>query len=149
MKIYKRMIRPMVSPPGLQNMYTIPLINENNWVDEEFEDVLRPRWEEMAKKKSSKWNSLHLDEKYVEIKLPEAKPIKIVDENLILFVCDFNNIEDIDLIYEYLDCFQKILPPNVGMALLPKADIRVLSEDEAYVFLEQYKKTLDNLYGKE
>ncbi len=148
MKIYKRMIRPIVSPPGLETIYTIPLINENNWVDEEFEDVLRPRWEEWAKKKS-KWSSLHLDEKYVEIELPEAKPIKIVDENLILFVCDFNDIENIDLIYEYLECFQKILPPNVGMALLPKADIRVLSEDEAYVFLEQYKKTLDNLYGKE
>lgn len=56
MKFYKRMICPMVEPPALQGMNCSldPLISEDYWVDDEFEEALIKSWEKLIKDPMSK-----------------------------------------------------------------------------------------------
>lgn len=68
MKIYKRVIRPMVVPPRMQGMRCnpYPLISDDYWVEEDCEELLKDKWKEQVKSKEP-WGTLKIEEKYVEI----------------------------------------------------------------------------------
>lgn len=147
MRIYKRMIRPMIVPPALQgsNCKPDPLYWDDYWINEEYEEVLKDTWEKLVKRKDS-WASLKIEEKYVEIELPEPEPVKITDENFVTFTYDVDK-GDIDFACEYIKGFEKVLPPHVGFGLLPSINIHVLDKDDVYKFIDEFKRTVDEKYG--
>ena len=87
MKLYKKMIRPMIDPPALQGFSDkpYPLFSDDYWVDGDYEETLTDTWKELIKKENS-WGYLKIEEKYIEVQLPNPEPIKIEDNNFVCFI---------------------------------------------------------------
>lgn len=148
MKFYKRMIRPMITPV-LQgfNCSPKPLISEDYWCDDTYEFTLKKVWEKEIKDRDT-WNSLIIDEKYVEVELPtlETKNVGVNDTICITF--DINQI-DIDTVSEYLQQLDKIYPKETPLVMLPNCMcFEVLDKEAVYHFIDRYKKIVDKKYGK-
>ena len=149
MKIYKRMIRPMVDPPTLQGFYDkpYPLYSDDYWVDEYYQSLLTDKWKELVKKADS-WGTLYIEEKFVEIEIPklEAKSIKADD-----IVCLLFNANDIDFgtACKFLQAYEKIFPEETKFTILPDyLSLNIFDKEEAYKFIETYKKRVDEKYNK-
>ena len=144
MKLYKRMIRPMVKPPVLQGVSCkpYPLISDNYWVNEDFENILMVNWKEKIKDPMS---TIKIEEKYVEIELPEPTPIEIGNNNFVCFIVDVNKI-DFDIAIEYVKKYMEILPEEVAVAILPSIEPKILSKDTVDVFINQYKRQAEEKY---
>ena len=141
MKLYKRMIRPMVALHGM-NCKTYPLISDNYWVSEDFESILMVEWKEKIKDIMS---TIEIEEKYVEIELPEPNPIKIEDDNLVCFMVDINKI-DMSVACEYVKKYMEILPEEVAVAILPSIEPKVLSKDTVNAYINEYKRMVEEKY---
>ncbi len=148
MQLYKKMIRPMVNPPVLQGFSDkpYPLFSDDYWVDGDYEETLTDTWKELVKKKDS-WGSLEIEEKYVEVELPTPKPINVRDNNFICFMVDTNKI-DIDIVSEYVKKYAEVLPKEVGIAILPSIEVKVLDKDTVDVFIDNYKCRVEEKYNK-
>ena len=144
MKLYKRMIKPMISPPALQGFSckSYPLISDTHWVDGDFEDVLIEGWKKELKDPMS---TIEIEEKYVEIELPEPKPIKIEDNNFVCFMVDVNKI-DLDSACEYVKTYSEILPKEVAIAILPSIEPKILNKDTVNIFIDDYKRRVEEKY---
>lgn len=144
MKLYKRMIRPMVSPPALHGMSckSYPLFSGDYWVNGDFEDSLITTWEEELKDPMS---SIEIEEKYVEIELPKPEPIKIEDNNFICFMVDMDKI-DLDIACEYVKEYIKVLSKEVAVAILPSIESKVLDKDTVNAFIDNYKRRVEEKY---
>lgn len=146
MKLYKRMIRPMVKPPALQGMscQPYPLISDDYWIEEDYEEILTDTWKELVKKKDS-WGALKIEEKYVEVELPNPEPIKVGDNNFVCFMVNTDKI-DIDTACECVKKYEEVLPKEVGIAILPSMEIKVLDKDTIDAFIDDYKRRLEEKY---
>ena len=146
MKLYKRMIRPMVDPPTLQgfNDKPYPLISDDYWIDEDCEKTLTDTWKKLVKKKDS-WGTLKIEEKYVEVELPNPEPIKVEDNNFVCFMVDTDKI-DIDIACEWVKKYMEILPNEVGVAVLPSIEPKVLDKDTVDAFIDDYKRRVKEKY---
>ena len=146
MKLYKRMIRPMVDPPALQEMncQPYPLISDDYWIDGDYEETLMDIWKEWVKKKDS-WGTLKVEEKYVEIELPTPEPINVRDNNFIFFMVNTDKI-DIATACEYVEEYAKILPKEVTIAILPSIEAKVLDKDAVDAFIDDYKRRVEEKY---
>ena len=149
MKIYKRMIRPMIVPPTLQGFYDkpYPLYSDDYWVDDNYEDVEKEIWEARTKDKDP-MGTLYIEEKFVEIEKPklEAKSIKPDD-----IVCLSFNANDIDFetACKFLQACEKIFPKETTFVMLPDyLSLNIFDKEEAYKFIETYKKRVDEKYNK-
>jgi len=144
MKLYKRMIRPMISPPALQGFSckSYPLISDTYWVDEDAEDVLIESWKKELKDPMS---TIEIEEKYVEIELPEPKPIKIEDNNFVCFMVDVDKM-DLDSACEYVKAYSKVLPEEVAVAILPSIEPKILNKDTVNIFIDDYKRRVEEEY---
>lgn len=146
MKLYKKMIRPMVKPPALQGMscQPYPLISDDYWIEEDYEEILTDTWKELVKKKDS-WGALKIEEKYVEVELPNPEPIKIGENNFICFMVNTDKI-DIATACECVEKYEEVLPKEVGIAILPSMEIKVLDKDTIDAFIDDYKHRLEEKY---
>lgn len=141
MKIYKRMIRPMVNPPALQ---PYPLLSDDYWINGDYEETLTDRWKELVKKEDS-WGTLKIEEKYVEVEFPEPTPIKIGDNNFVCFIVNTDKI-DIATACECVKNYEKVLPKEVGIAILPSIEVNVLDKDTVDIFIDDYKRKVEEKY---
>lgn len=148
MKIYKRMIRPMVNPPALQGMSckSYPLLPDDYWINGDYEEALTNTWEEWVKKKDS-WGTLEIDERYVEVEFPNPEPIKVGDNNFVCFIVDIDKI-DLNVAYEFVKKYMEILPNEVGVALLPSIEPKVLDKETVDAFIDEYKRRVKEKYQK-
>ena len=146
MKLYKRMIRPMVDPPMLQgfNDKPYPLISDDYWIDGDYEETLTDTWKELVKKRDS-WGTLKIEEKYVEVELPNPEPIKVEDNNFVCFIVDTDKI-DIDIACEWVKKYMEILPHEVGVAVLPSIEPKALDKDTVDAFIDDYKRRVKEKY---
>lgn len=146
MKLYKRMIRPMVNPPALQGMncQPYPLFSDDYWIDGDHEETLMDTWKKLVNKKDS-WGSLKIEEKYVEVELPSPEPIKVGDNNFVCFIVDFDKI-DILTAYEYVKQYTEILPKEVAVAILPSIEPKVLDKDTVNAFIDNYRRRAEEKY---
>lgn len=146
MKLYKKMIRPMVDPPLLQGFSDkpYPLFSDDYWISEDYEEILTDTWKELVKKKDS-WGSLKIDEKYVEVELPSPEPIKVGDNNFICFMVNTDKI-DIDTACEYVKKYAEVLPKEVAVAILPSIEPKVLDKDTVNAFIDDYKRRVEEKY---
>ena len=69
MKLYKRQIRPMIHIPADQGFFPIdsPIVNRDDWHNEDEEDFLFNKYEKIIKKKDA-WATLKFDERFIPIK---------------------------------------------------------------------------------
>ena len=146
MKLYKKMIRPMVNPPALQGMICqpYPLFSDDYWINGDYEETLTDRWEELVKKKDS-WSTLKIEEKYVEVELPTPKPINVKDNNFICFMVNTDKI-DIATACECVEKYAEVLPKEVGIAILPSIEVKVLDKDTVDTFIDNYKRRVEEKY---
>lgn len=146
MKLYKKMIRPMVNPPALQGMSCkpYPLISDDYWINGDYEETLTDRWKELVKKKDS-WGTLEIEEKYVEVELPTPEPINVKDNNFICFMVNTDKI-DMNIACEYAKKYMEILPNEVGVAILPSIEPKVLDKDTVDAFIDDYKRRVEEKY---
>ena len=146
MKLYKRMIRPMVDPPALQGMNCQPysLVSDDYWIDGDYEETLTDAWKELVKKKDS-WGTLKIEEKYVEVELPNPEPIKVGDNNFVCFMVDADKI-DIATACECVAKYAEVLPKEVAVAILPSIEAKVLDKDTVDVFIDDYKRRVEEKY---
>ena len=146
MKLYKRMIRPMVNPPALHGMscQPYPLISDDYWIEEDCQSSLIDTWEELVKREDS-WGTLKIAEKYVEVEFPEPTLIKIRDNNFICFIVDTAKI-DMDIACEYVKKYMEVLPNEVGVAILPSIEPKVLDKDTVNAFIGDYKRKVEEKY---
>lgn len=146
MKLYKRMIRPMVDPSALQGMNCQPyhLISEDYWVEEDYQSLLTDTWEELVKKADS-WGSLKIEEKFVEVEFPNPKPIKIEDNNFVCFIVDTDKI-DMDIACEYVKKYAEVLPNEVAIAVLPSIEPKVLDRNTVDAYIDDYKRRVEEKY---
>ena len=146
MKLYKKMIRPMVSPPVLQGMNCrpYPLFPNDYWIEEDYQSLLTATWEKWVKEKDS-WGTLEIAETYVEIEFPEPTPIKVGDNN---FICFMVNTDKIDLATacECVKKYEEVLPKEVGIAILPSIEVKVLDKDTVDTFINDYKRRVEEKY---
>lgn len=144
-KLYKKQIRPMVSVTGSKNKpEIIPLISDDYWIDEDYEETLMDTWKELAKKKDS-WGTLKVEEKYVEIELPTPEPINVRDNNFICFMVNTDKI-DIATACECVEKYAEVLPKEVDIAILPSIEAKVLDKDTVDVFIDDYKRRVEEKY---
>lgn len=148
MKLYKRMIRPMVNPPALQGMSCQPysLFSDDYWIEEDYQSLLTQSWKELVRKKDS-WGTLEIAEKYVEVEFPEPTPIKVGDNNFICFIVDIDKM-DFDVACEYVEKYMEILPKEVGVAVLPSIEPKVLDKETVDAFIDEYKRRVEEKYQK-
>ena len=144
MKLYKRMIKPMINPPALQGFSCkpYPLVSDNYWVDGEFEDLLIETWKRDLEDPMS---TIVVEEKYVEVELPKPEPIKVEDNNFVCFMVDIDKI-DLDVAYEYVTRCVDVLPKEVGFAMLPLIKPKVLNKDTVDTFINEYKRRVEEKY---
>lgn len=144
MKIYKRMIRPMVNPPTLQGFSSkpFPLIGEDFWCNDDYEDIKISAWKKMIKDPMS---TLLVDEKYEEIEFPQPKPIKVEDNNFVCFIFDIDKI-DVATMCEFVKKYEEVLPKEVGIAILPSIEPKVLDKDTVDIFIDDYKRRVEEKY---
>lgn len=141
MKIYKRMIRPMVNPPTLQGFSSkpFPLIGEDFWCNDDYEDIKISAWKKMIKDPMS---TLFVDEKYEEIEFPQPKPIKMEDNNFVCFMFDIDKI-DVATMCEYASSWTEVLPKGVSVAILPSLDVKISDEETVDIFINDYKQKVE------
>ena len=146
MKLYKRIIRPMVDPPIIQGMSCQPysLISDDYWIDGDYEEILTNSWKKLVKKKDS-WGTLKIEEKYVEVELPKLDPIKVGDNNFVCFMVDTDKI-DITTACECVKNYEEVLPKEVGILILPSIEAKVLDKDTVDVFIDDYKRRVEEKY---
>lgn len=145
MKFYKRMICPMVEPPALQGMNCSldPLISEDYWVDDEFEEILIKSWEKLIKDPMSK---LCINEKYIEVKLPKPEIMDVKPTDTVCLTFDPDSIDVYDA-FEYLKAYEKVCPKETTLVLLPNPNsLDVLDKEAAYKFIEVYREKIDEKY---
>ena len=144
MKLYKRMIRPMVDPPMLQGFYDkpYPLYSDDYWVDGDYEETLMDTWKELVKKGDS-WATLKIDEKYVEVEIPKLEAKSIKPDDIVCLSYNANDI-DFDTACNFLQACEKIFPEETKFAILPDyLSLNIFDREEAYKFIETYKKRVD------
>ena len=146
MKLYKKMIRPMVKPPALQGMscQPYPLISDDYWIEEDYQSLLTDIWEEWVQRKDL-WGTLKVEEKYVEIELPTPESIKVGDNDFVCFMVNTDKI-DIATACECVKEYEKVLPKEVGIAILPSIEAKVLDKDTVDVFIDDYKRRVEEKY---
>lgn len=146
MKIYKRMIRPMVDPPTLQGFSDkpYPLFSDDYWIGGDYEEIVMDTWKELVKIEDS-WAALKIEEKYVEVELPNPEPIKVGDNNFVCFMVDADKI-DINIACEYVKKYTEVLPKEVAVAILPSIEPKVLDKDTVDAYIDDYKRRVEEKY---
>lgn len=144
MKLYKRMIKPMINPPALQDFSCkpYPLFSDNYWVDGDFEDSLIEIWKRDLEDPMS---TIGVEEKYVEVELPKPKPINVKDNNFVCFMVDIDKI-DLDIALEYVKICADVLPKEVAFAMLPSIKPKVLNKDTVDSYIDEYKRRAEEKY---
>jgi hypothetical protein len=110
----------------------------------DYEEALTDTWEEWVKEKDS-WGILEIEEKYVEVEFPEPTPIEIGDNNFVCFIVDIDKM-DFDIACEYAKKYMEILPNEVGVAVLPSIEPKVLDKDTVDAFIDDYKRKVEEKY---
>ena len=149
MKIYKRMIRPMVDPPTLQGFYDkpYPLYSDDYWVDGDYEDVEKEIWK-MRTKDKDPMGTLYIEEKFVEIEKPKLEVKSIKPDDIVCLSYNANDI-DFDTACNFLQACEKIIPEETTFMILPDyLSLNIFDKEEAYKFIETYKKRVDEKYNK-
>ena len=110
MRIYKRMIRPMIVPPALHGMCckASPLFSDDYWVDDDGEEVYRKTWEKFIKDKDY-MSSLEIQERYVEIEPPVVEIENFKPGDTIIITID-PNIIDVDTVQRWVDSYTVAYP---------------------------------------
>lgn len=146
MKLYKKMIRPIVVPPVLQGFSDkpYPLFSDDYWADGDYEEILTDIWKELIKKEDP-WDYLKIEEKYIEVQLPNPEPIKVEDNNFVCFMVDIDKI-DMDIACEYVKKYMEVLPKEVGVAVLPSIEPEILNKDTVDGFIDDYKRRVEEKY---
>ena len=84
-------------------------------------------------------------EKYVEVEFPEPAPTKIGDNNFVCFIVDIDKM-DFDIACEYVKKYMEILPNEVGVAVLPSIEPKILDKDTVDAFIDDYKRRVEEKY---
>lgn len=143
-KLYKKQIRPMISPPALhgQVWHAIPFEHcENEWYDEELKELVT---ETYTKRIDDSWSSLIFDERYVEVEMPEPKVVDYKLDSMVLLQFDVNKM-DVKTATDILHLYEAILPETVTVALLPNMECTSLTKEQAQLWLEEFRKKVEDM----
>lgn len=139
MKLYRKEIRPMVTSLSLNGIET-KLYPADEWYDEDLRDVLTQVFEKIIKERHCA-GELFFDERFVEIEEPQIQTLNIKSGDVVLFTV---NIEQwaLDSAMAYVNHYQKILPKDCTVLLMPNTETKVVDKETAHALLKKCEQDL-------
>lgn len=143
-KLYKKQIRPMISPPALhgQVWHLEPFPNlEDCWYDEETRDIVKEFYSELI---TDPMSSLGFDERYVEVEMPKPKVVNYRPGDMLLLRFDMDKI-DVATAVEIMHKYEEMVPDTVTIVLLPNMNCDSLDKEEAQLWLDEFRKKVESM----
>ena len=140
MELYKKQIRPMISPPALNGIMWSPTPfyeDKELWFEADCEDVLRQKCEE---KLEDPMSSIYFDVRFVKAEKPEVVTADAIQpDEIILIKFDIDKC-DIDTVSAYMNIYAEMFPKNIVVGLPDMITMETMNEEDALTLLD-YMKT--------
>lgn len=143
MELYKKQIRPMISPPALQGIMwsPTPFYEDNElWFEADCEDVLRQKCEE---KLEDPMSSIYFDVRFVKVEKPEVVITDTIKPDEIILIKFDTNKCDIDTISVYMSIYNEMFPKNTVVGLPDMMSLKAMDKEDILKFLDYTKAKIE------
>lgn len=143
MELYKKQIRPMISPPALNGIMWSPTPfyeDKELWFEANCEDVLRQKCEE---KLEDPMSSIYFDVRFVKAEKPEVVAVDAIRPDEIILIKFDTNKCDIDTVSDYMNIYAEMFPKNIVVGLPDMITMEATDKEDVLKLLDYIRKKIE------